>query len=157
MAETFIPLQEAATLSGKSVQTLRRAIKTRKIRAKRLRTPQGYNYQVSQGSVIDFYKLKQKLFDRKQQGLNDDLDSQVTSRMNSRKVRNASKKLFLFNEKKYLTPEDLEQFNKSFREFARQSQKEREEMLCLIKAFQERVIVLENQVKLLDSADQRRW
>ena len=157
MAETFMSLKEAAELSGKSIQTIRRAIKSRRIKSKRQRTPQGYNYLISQPSIIGYYKLKEKLFDRKQKGLNDDPTSQLNSRLGSRKRRNVSNKLFAFTDKKYITPEDLAKFNEAFKDFAKHSQKEREEMLCLIKAFQERVIVLENQVRLLEAGPQKKW
>ena len=157
MAETFVSLKEASELSGKSVQTLRRAIKSRKIKAKRKKTPQGYNFLINQSSVIDFYKLKEKLFDRKQKGLKDDLGSQVDSRMTSQKAKKRSTKLFAFTGNKYVTPADLAKFNKAFKEFVKQSSKEREEMFCLIKAFQEKMIVLENQVKLLESGSHKKW
>lgn len=157
MADTFVTIKEASELSGKSVQTIRRAVKSRKIKSKRQKTPQGYNFMVNQGSIIEFYKLKEKLFDRKQQGLSDDPTSRLSSHLGSRKAKKRSNKLFLFTEKKYITPEDLAQFNKSFKDFVKQSHREREELLCLIKAFQEKIVVLENQVKLLEAGPQKRW
>jgi hypothetical protein len=157
MAETFVSLKEASELSGKSVQTLRRAIKSKKIKARKRKTPQGYNFLVNQGSIIEFYKLKEKLFDRKQKGLKDDLGSQVDSRMTSQKAKKRSTKLFSFAGNKYVTPADLAKFNTAFKGFVRQSNKDREEMLCLIKAFQDKVMILENQVKLLESGSHKKW
>lgn len=157
MPDVFMSIKEASELSGKSVQTLRRAIKSRRIKSKRQRTPQGYNYLVHQGSIIGYYRLKEKLFDREQKGLNEDPTSRLTSQLNNRNSKKYSNKLFVFTEKKYITPGDLANFNKAFKDFVRQSHREKEELLCLIKAFQERMIVLENQVKLLEAGTQKKW
>lgn len=42
--KSFVSIQEAAGMMGKSVQTIRRLIKKGEIRAKRVKTPQGFNY-----------------------------------------------------------------------------------------------------------------
>lgn len=42
--KSFVSIQEAAGVMGKSVQTIRRLIKKGEIKAKRVKTPQGFNY-----------------------------------------------------------------------------------------------------------------
>ena len=64
MAETLLSIQEAAKISGKSIQTLRRALKAKKIRSQKKKTPQGFNYLVVQDSLMSFYKLKPSMFER---------------------------------------------------------------------------------------------
>ena len=50
MSSEYISIQEAADLTGKSIQTIRRAIKTKKVEFKRRKTPQGFNYQIKASS-----------------------------------------------------------------------------------------------------------
>jgi hypothetical protein len=57
MAETLYSIQEAAAFAGKSVQTIRRALKSKKLTAKKQRTPQGFNYLIHEDSLVSFYKL----------------------------------------------------------------------------------------------------
>jgi len=58
MAQTFLTIQEAAMISGKSIQTIRRAIKSKKIKARKSKTPQGYNYMVDRQSLVSLYEIK---------------------------------------------------------------------------------------------------
>ncbi len=44
--QSFVSIQEAAAMMGKSVQTLRRLIKKGDIKTKRVKTPQGFNYVI---------------------------------------------------------------------------------------------------------------
>ncbi|MBT6069284.1 hypothetical protein HOG48_06040 [Candidatus Peregrinibacteria bacterium] len=52
-----ISIQEASKLSDKSAQTIRRLVKTNKIKAKRQRTPQGFNYQIYKDSLAKYFGL----------------------------------------------------------------------------------------------------
>jgi len=45
--DQYFTIQEAADFIGKSTQTIRRMIKSGKFKAKRSRTPQGFNYAIS--------------------------------------------------------------------------------------------------------------
>lgn len=44
--QSFVSIQEAAAMVGKSVQTLRRLIKKGDLKAKRVKTPQGFSYVI---------------------------------------------------------------------------------------------------------------
>ncbi len=46
MEKNYLSLQDAASLLGKSPQTLRRMIKRGEIKAQRMKSPQGFNYMV---------------------------------------------------------------------------------------------------------------
>lgn len=54
MATQLITIQEAAKLSQKSTQTIRRLIKMNKLKCKRKRTPQGFNYEVQKDSLMKY-------------------------------------------------------------------------------------------------------
>lgn len=57
MARKLISIQEAADLSQKSSQTIRRLIKNSKIKSKKQRTPQGFNYQVDKESLAKYFGI----------------------------------------------------------------------------------------------------
>ncbi|MFA5948478.1 MAG: hypothetical protein WC806_05975, partial [Candidatus Gracilibacteria bacterium] len=58
MLKKLISIQEASDISNKSIQTIRRAIKAKKIIYRRKKTPQGFNYLIDFDSLIDLYRLK---------------------------------------------------------------------------------------------------
>lgn len=47
----LITINEAAQVAGKSIQTIRRMIKQKKVQVKRQKTPQGFNYLIIQESL----------------------------------------------------------------------------------------------------------
>lgn len=55
----YIAIKEAADLSGKSAQTIRRMIKSKKLKYRKDRTPQGFNYLIDLESVKENFKLTQ--------------------------------------------------------------------------------------------------
>lgn len=60
-SKSYLSLQEASTIMDKSIQTLRRLIKKGDLNAKRVRTPQGYQYVVSPELLVHMgYSLPQK-------------------------------------------------------------------------------------------------
>lgn len=58
MATQYISIQEAVSLTTKSAQTIRRLLKTNKIKSKRQRTPQGFSYLVDKESLGRFFDMK---------------------------------------------------------------------------------------------------
>lgn len=50
----YISIQEAAVFSSKSLQTIRRLIKTNRVKYRRQETPQGFVYLVDQNSLKNF-------------------------------------------------------------------------------------------------------
>lgn len=139
MPETLLTIQEAASLSDKSIQTIRRALKAKKIQAKKKRTPQGFNYLVTQESLASFYKLGNLHTDR----------GQGTLKKESKISRGDSSG--------YATFSDLQKFQHTIEDLLSDHQKEKENFMRLMKAFQDRFVVMENQLKLLEDPKKKRW
>ena len=149
MKDTYIDINEASELSGKSIQTIRRAIKSNKLKVRRKKTPQGFNYLISRNSLAGLYKIK--IDDKKGRA-----PSQMTSQTSSQKGRRSKKGSKRKAKTGYVTIDDLDSFNTTLQKMIDQHQKERENFLRLIRTFQDRILVLENQVKLLD-APKKKW
>lgn len=137
MAETYLSIQEAAEVSGKSIQTIRRALKTNRLAHKRRRTPQGFNYLISRDSLTQIYKLQSSLFEREKGGL--DL-----------KKKNDS-------EATPVSWEDFKKFQHEVENMLNDNKKEKENFMRFMKAFQDRFVVLENQLKLIEQPNKKRW
>lgn len=141
MAQTFLTIQEAAELTRKSVQTIRRAIRSKRIKSRKRKTPQGYNYMIDKDSLVSAYDLKKA---------NDAIVAE--KKKSSGKISKNAKKIA----KQYLTHDDLGIFKETIQNLIDQNEKDKENFFRLIKTFQDRVIVLENQVKLL-AQPKKKW
>jgi len=142
MAETLLTIQEVAAITGKSLQTIRRAIKAKKLTAKRKRTPQGFNYLVTQESVSSFYKIGMKALNRdREQGSVNTKEKGVSTDTNSA----------------FATLSDLRAMEKEVVDLLEEYKKEKESFMRFMKAFQERFVVLENQLKLLEEPKKKSW
>lgn len=136
MPETLLTLQEAAKISGKSLQTIRRALKGKKLQAKKKRTPQGFNYLIVQESLVKFYKLGQSsIFDREQ-----------------RSIKEESKAVAA----EVATLQDLQKLQAHVEGLLEGNKKDKESFMRFMKAFQDRFLSLENQFKLLEQP-KRKW
>jgi hypothetical protein len=140
MAKEFISIQEAADLSRKSVQTIRRAIKAKKIKFKRRKTPQGFNYWISRTSIIEVYKIKEAIPTPKA----------PKAVKESIKTPKASGKTITIN------TEDFQSFAQTMEKLISQHSEERQSFLQLVNTLQDRIFVLENQLNLL-KAPQKSW
>ena len=49
----YVSLQDAALLSGKSPQTIRRLIKGNNVRYRKYKTPQGFTYLVEKNALLN--------------------------------------------------------------------------------------------------------
>lgn len=142
MAEILLTIQEASKLSGKSIQTIRRALKSKKIEYKRKKTAQGFNYLISKESLIKLYKFQPGLFE-------DDKTS-------TEKNKHSSQEKNISTE--FAKIEDLQQLQGHMEDVLSDFHKERENFMRLMKAFQDRFVGLENQMKLLEQpANKKRW
>lgn len=129
MAETLLTIQEAAEISGKSIQTIRRAIKGNKVNFKRKKTPQGFNYTINRESLVNYYKLQSSLFDRDPAG-----------------IKESGKGV----SKEFASLDDLKKLQKDIVAVLDEHKKEKDSFMRFMKAFQDRFVVLENQLKLLE-------
>jgi hypothetical protein len=140
MPETFLTIQESAEISGKSIQTIRRAIKANKVQCKRKKTPQGFNYMVGRDSLVNYYKLEAKNFDREQGGIKGG-----SSKSSSREITS-----------EFATLHDMKKMQKDIEGILDGYKKEKETFMRFMKTFQERFIVMENQMKLLEQP-KKKW
>lgn len=139
MSKDYISIQEASELANKSIQTIRRAIKAKKIVTRRQKTPQGFNYLVEKASFCQFYNLNLK-----------EEAVQAEAKEETPKAKVAGKKLSV-------EPDDFKNFVKTLEGLLTQHGEERQNFLRLINTLQEKVFVLENQLNLLKAPAQKRW
>lgn len=137
MAGTFITIQEAADLSGKSIQTIRRAVKSKRLVHRRKKTPQGFNYLVNRESVIETYKLRIPKTERK------------AGRLNKGNVANEPRE--------FATVDDLKKLQGDIEQLLDEHEKAKESFMRFMKTFQEKFMVMENQLKLLEQPKDKKW
>lgn len=154
MEKEFISIQEAADLSLKSIQTIRRAIKSKKLRIKRQKTPQGFNYLIEKDSFCEFYGMKTS----PATSAKADIPSSDISGVTNKKVKSFIK--FAETEenedKVYISANDFRNFSQTMERLLNQHSEERQNFLRLITSFQEKIVVLENQLNLLQ-APKKSW
>lgn len=143
MAQTFLNINEAAELTDKSVQTIRRAIKSKKLKARKKKTPQGYNYMIDKDSLAKAYEIVKKAEKKEQE---------AKSKGRKKKISKTPRNM----QQQYLTQDDLGMFKDTIKKLIDQHEKDKENFFRLIKSFQDRIVVLENQVKLLEQP-QKKW
>lgn len=148
MSKDYISIQDAAELSRKSIQTIRRAIKSKKLLVKRQKTPQGFNYLIEKSSLNSFYNL----------GLKIEQDSNAkTSEVNDNVEENIVTKKEVKSKKLSVEADEFKSFCRNLETLLSQHSEERQNFLRLINTLQEKVFVLENQLNLLKSPVQRKW
>jgi len=141
-----LSIQEAADLSKKSIQTIRRAIKAKKLKCKKKKTPQGFNYLISQESLSELYKIE--------------IPEKEEKVIPSKKKDNAKKSEKPTSKKKkksmLVKSNDFKSFAETMEKFLMQHSEERQNFLRLINTLQERIFVLENQLNLLKEPEQNK-
>lgn len=133
MTAIYITIQEAAEISGKSIQTIRRAIKSRKLSSRKKKTPQGYNYAVDRDSLFKLYKIG------------------AARGADNRKQRS------LAETDEYATIRDLKRIRSDIEELVEEQKKTKENFVRFMKTFQEKFVLLENQLKLLEEPKEKKW
>lgn len=147
MSKEYISIQDAADLCKKSIQTIRRAIKAKKIKIKKQKTPQGFNYLVERDSLYDAYGLKVDV--APPQAAKPEKAKAVKKEVVSETVEKDADSIVV-------TAEDFKAFARNMERIVSQHSEERQNFLRLVNTLQEKVFVLENQLNLL-KAPQRKW
>lgn len=131
MTKDFISIKDASEISGKSIQTIRRMIKSKKIKFKKEKTPQGFNYLIDLEDMITFYNI-----DRASTvGLNkEEVTTQETAITTQETVQQSIQPAI--------------EFNSTLTKLIDQHSKEKENLFNLIENFQNKVVNLENQIKI---------
>lgn len=138
---TLININEASIVSGKSIQTIRRMIKHKRIQVRRQKTPQGFNYLIIKESLLDYIsRCTQPI-------MHDALHTQDTSREH-RPISQPYTDLL---------KAELDRFGTTIQKLIEQSEKDKENFFHLIKTFQDRVVTLENQIKMLEAPEKYWW
>jgi excisionase family DNA binding protein len=140
MAETLYTIHEAAAYVNKSVQTIRRALKTKKLQAKKKKTPQGFNYLIKEESLLELYKNE-----RQHGGINME-----------KSLRDAEQTSLVVE---YASKEDFDEQKKTLNSLVDENRKDKETFMRFVKVFQDRFTALESQVKLLEepAGSRRKW
>lgn len=154
MAKAYISIQEAAEISGKSIQTIRRAIKAKKLRHRKSKTPQGFNYMINFESLCEVYKIKPEVSQAPKVEKKIPMETAETTTVQpevTAEVKEEKK-----DDGMYITAEDFKAFSKNLEKMIGQHSDERQNFLRLVNTLQEKIFVLENQLNLL-KAPKKKW
>lgn len=145
MAETLYSIQEAAAFAGKSVQTIRRALKTKKLTAKKQRTPQGFNYLIHEESLVSFYKLANTT--RQHKSIKTEAEPSAT-------LAEATQTSLV---QEFASKDEFTEQKRNIDKLIDENRKDKETFMRFVKVFQDRFTALENQVKLLGEPGKKKW
>lgn len=137
----LLTINEAASLSGKSIQTIRRMIKHKKVQVKRQKTPQGFNYLVIKETLLSYLSQASQL------NTQEDVDSQNLEREH-RPINANYEEVF---------KGELERFGTTIQKLIEQNARDKENFFGLVKTFQDRVFTLENHIKMLEAPRKKWW
>jgi len=135
MGNSYITIQEAAELADKSIQTIRRALKGKKLKFKRQDTPQGFNYLINRESLCSIYKIVIK--------------GEKQAEVKEEAKESAPKVTATKSDKMMISAEDFNSFARTMESLISQHSEERRSFLHLVNTLQEKIFVLENQINLL--------
>ena len=167
----YITIKEAADMSGKSIQTVRRMIKSKKIRYRKDKTPQGFNYLIELDSAIQVFRLTQN--DLRMLGTIDqeatpasvsktviaeDHDYAEVSESFADEIAAETTTLTTLDRshQQIVSYEPIKEFNDTMQKLIDQHGKEKENLFKLIENFQNKVISLESKLKV-ETATKKSW
>lgn len=142
MSTCYITIKDAAELSGKSVQTIRRLIKSKKVKFKRDKTPQGFNYLIDKNSFMEFYNITR---------------DHTTIKETAIPVETAEIKEDITAITLKQSFDAAVEFNETVRQMIKQHSTEKESLFKLIDSFQGKVIALENRLKIESEKANKPW
>lgn len=175
MSETLITITDAAAISGKSIQTIRRAIKAKKIRVKKQKTPQGFNYLIVKDTLLTCYQVREESALREipieREGM--EQSERDSAPLVQEEGADATSLRLDIQETKQLDLVDREQVKmalsaseKATMAIAQLDEKvsqvmstyagEREQVTQVLTEFKDRILILENQLRLLQ-APRKKW
>lgn len=137
----FISINEAAQVSSKSIQTIRRMIKQKKIQIKREKTPQGFHYLILKDSLLGFINEHDQTITQKASSI------QEGNRMHRSITPSNSEDL----------KKEFDRLNTTIQKLIEQNEHDKENFFQLIKTFQDRNLTLEEKIKLLEAPQLSWW
>ncbi|MCX6734302.1 MAG: helix-turn-helix domain-containing protein [Candidatus Peregrinibacteria bacterium] len=146
MSNNLITIQEAADLTQKSIQTIRRAIKSKKIKFRRDKTPQGFNYLIDKDSVFEFYGMQASA-----------TQPQAAAASAPAQAPTTEPVAFQNDETMNVNTHDFKAFVQTMQTMISQHSEERQSFLRLVNTMQEKIFILENQINLLKAPQVKKW
>lgn len=173
MVNQLVTIAEAAALVNKSAQTIRRLIKNDQIKSRRKRTPQGFNYMVDKASLLEHCGMAQPAAEAPKKEELEPLPEEPASEENgepeiyvldpededdgkSEKVEENVLET-LGDTKPESSTGDSTNYGAIMEKLIDQHQSDKERLYALVEAFQNRVVTLEEQIKLLQAPKKRWW
>ena len=151
MSKKFISIQQAADMSEKSIQTIRRGIKSKKFKFKKQKTPQGFNYLVDRESFCTAYNVK----DTTSKDTTKETNTESKNTTEKQKTNTKAEATEVSTEN-FITLDHLKEFTNTLDRMMKQHSEERQNFVRLIGTLQEKIFVLENQVNILQ-APKKKW
>ena len=151
---TYLSIKEAADLSGKSIQTIRRLIKAKKVKFKKDRTPQGFNYLIDEQNFCELYNLNRAQTARPSEESSHIAEEEITT-AEVATVENTPQAVQQ-NQIAMVEYDTVNEFNCTIQKIVDQHGKEKENLFKLIETFQNKVISLENKLKV-ETLSQKKW
>jgi len=145
VASKYISIKEAADLTDKSPQTIRRLIKSKKIDCRKYKTPQGFNYEVGKESIVEFYNLEASAAAVAEQPIEAKTEVKEVQQL----LKDRDHKIIV----EYAP---VKEFNNTLQMLLKQHAQEKENLFKLVEAFQNKVVSLETKMKVADS-ESSRW
>lgn len=139
----LLTITQASQIAQKSIQTIRRMIKQKKIQVKRQKTPQGFNYLIIKDSLTDFLENRNH-----------------PSILESETVKNSVPDVSGTGEERTHRSinNGTSDFAVTIQKLIGQHEKDKEHLYQLLKTFQDRVFTLEQQIKMIEAPKtKRRW
>ena len=162
MGKEFISIQDASKMTGKSIQTIRRLIKSKGVRSRKIKTPQGFNYALSRSDLIDFYKLDLEQEIEQTEAMVKDIQ---IAKENEAKTVLSGTQISIENHQAIvgltktidILSQKMDDYQMLTQKLVDQGEKDKENFFRLIKTFQDRIMLLETQVKGLEDKTSPKW
>jgi hypothetical protein len=155
---SYISIKDASDLSGKSIQTIRRLIKSKKVKFKKDRTPQGFNYLIDEQSFCAFYNIQRADTARKiepRQAEDTTVQQAQTTTITPAEIKQESA-LVVKKDHTVVEFDIANEFNGTIQKLIDQHGKEKENLFKLVETFQNKVISLENKLKV-ETLSKKSW
>lgn len=177
MHMTHITLLETAKILGKSLQTVRRLVKSKRLQSIKEDTPQGFIYRVNADELKNLLNELSTDQPTIQSTIQPPIQNSTLDRRNSeqekvyrrRKSRHNAQKGDFGNRKKNIRhrtrewnlseffEKEIGKLNAVIERLVEQTKNDKENFFGIIKTFQDRVIVLENHIKFLEAPKKKWW
>lgn len=157
MASKYISINDAAELTGKSPQTIRRLIKAKKVKFRKIKTPQGFNYDINRESIMEFYDIDAEATVETQAVQEEAKAAPAQKQEVTKDEANTIKQLLDSRSHKVLVEyAPVKEFNNTLQVLLKQHSKEKENLFKLVEAFQNKVVTLETKLKASEDQN-RKW